>query len=92
MISLSSHGLRSSGDPSRRSFLITMLGADVMLGYARWPLNAAGEVLSTLNAEPGRSADELFEPTIWYEIDPSGAVTINVIRACRDRARPDRGR
>jgi isoquinoline 1-oxidoreductase beta subunit len=29
----------------------------------------------------GSSAGELFEPTIWYGIDPSGAVTINIIRA-----------
>jgi isoquinoline 1-oxidoreductase subunit beta len=67
MISLSSHGLRSSSDPSRRSFLITMLGAGVML-----------EALSTHTA---RSAGDLFEPTIWYGIDPSGTVTVNIIRA-----------
>ncbi len=81
MNSLSSHGLRSSGDPSRRSFLITMLGAGVMLGYARSPLNAADAMLSTLNAESARRAGEFFEPTIWYEIDPSGTVTINIVRA-----------
>jgi isoquinoline 1-oxidoreductase subunit beta len=71
MISLSAHGLRSSSDPSRRSFLITMLGGALMLGYAR----------SGLAALPGVSAGELFEPTIWYGIDRSGTVTINVIRA-----------
>ena len=81
MINLSSQGFRSSGDPSRRSFLITMLGAGAMLGYARSPLNIAGEMLSSLNAEHSVRADELFEPTIWYEIDPSGIVTINIIRA-----------
>ena len=81
MNSLSSHGLRLSGDPSRRDFLITMLGAGVMLGYARSPLYAADAMLSTLSADPGRRADELFEPTIWYEIDPGGTVTINIIRA-----------
>ena len=81
MNSLSSHALRSSSEPSRRDFLITMLGAGVMLGYARSPLCAADAMLSTLNAEPARRADELFEPTIWYEIDPSGTVTINIIRA-----------
>ena len=41
MISLSSHGLRSCSDPSRRSFLITMLGAGVMLGYAKSTVGAA---------------------------------------------------
>src|SRR5580704_4049417 len=71
MVSLSAHGLRSSVEPSRRGFLITMMGAGVMLGYAR----------SSVAAEPARSAGELFEPTIWYGIDPSGMVTINIIRA-----------
>src|SRR5580693_4392812 len=71
MVSLSAHGFRSSNEPSRRGFLITMMGAGVMLGYAR----------SSLAAEPAHSAGELFEPTIWYGIDPSGTVTINIIRA-----------
>ena len=71
MVSLSAHGIRSSNEPSRRGFLITMIGAGVMLGYAR----------STLNADTARTAGELFEPTIWYGIDPSGTVTINIIRA-----------
>ena len=42
-----------------------------MLGYAR----------SSLAAAPAHSAAELFEPTIWYGIDRSGTVTINIIRA-----------
>src|SRR5580693_5830767 len=71
MVSLSAHGLRSSREPSRRGFLITMMGAGVMLGYAK----------SSLGAQPASSAGELFEPTIWYGIDPSGTVTINIIRA-----------
>ena len=33
MVSLSAHGLRSTFEPSRRGFLITMMGAGVMLGY-----------------------------------------------------------
>src|SRR5579862_4366237 len=70
MVSLSAHGLRSTFEPSRRGFLITMMGAGVMLGYPRSSL-----------AGPARSAGELFEPTIWYGIDPSGTVTINIIRA-----------
>lgn len=71
MVSLSAHGLRSSVEPSRRGFLITMMGAGVMMGYAR----------SSFAAGPVRSAGELFEPTIWYGIDSSGTVTINIIRA-----------
>jgi isoquinoline 1-oxidoreductase subunit beta len=71
MVSLSAHGLRGSPDPSRRGFLIAMMGAGVMLGYAR----------SGLAATPTGSASDLFEPTIWYGIDPSGTVTVNIIRA-----------
>src|SRR3984957_1008476 len=70
MVSLSAHGLRSTFEPSRRGFLITMMGAGVMLGYARSSF-----------AGPAPSAGELFEPTIWYGIDPNGTVTINIIRA-----------
>jgi CO/xanthine dehydrogenase Mo-binding subunit len=71
MVSLSAHGLRSSVEPSRRGFLITIMGAGVMMGYAR----------SSFAAGPVRGASELFEPTIWYGIDPGGTVTINIIRA-----------
>jgi isoquinoline 1-oxidoreductase subunit beta len=81
MISLSSHGLRSSSDPSRRSFLITMLGAGVMLGYAKSTLGAADVMLEALSTHTARSVGDLFEPTIWYGIDPSGTVTVNIIRA-----------
>ena len=71
MISLSAHGLRGSPDPSRRGFLIALVGGGVMLGYAR----------SGLAAPASTSASDLFEPTIWYGIDPSGTVTVNIIRA-----------
>src|SRR5579872_7570253 len=71
MVSLSAHGLRSTFEPSRRGFLITLMGAGVMLGYPR----------SILAGEQARNAGDLFEPTIWYGVDPSGTVTINIIRA-----------
>jgi isoquinoline 1-oxidoreductase beta subunit len=71
VVSLSAHGLRATSEPSRRGFLITMMGAGVMLGYVR----------SSVADPGGRSASELFEPTIWYGIDPSGTVTVNIIRA-----------
>ena len=73
MISLSAHGMRGSPDLSRRGFLIAMAGAGVMLGYARSGLALVGESTG--------SASDLFEPTIWYGIDPSGTVTVNIIRA-----------
>jgi len=71
MFGLSAHQVRRSSDPSRRGFLITMMGAGVMLGYMR--SNAA--------AQPTSTASDLFEPTIWHGIDPSGMVTVNIIRA-----------
>ncbi|MGC1477708.1 MAG: molybdopterin cofactor-binding domain-containing protein [Terriglobales bacterium] len=73
MISLSAHGMRGSPDLSRRGFLIAMAGAGVMLGYARSGLALVGGSTG--------SASDLFEPTIWYGIDPSGTVTVNIIRA-----------
>src|SRR5580693_1138469 len=71
MDTLSAHGLRSTSDPSRRGFLISMIGAGVRLGYAR----------RSLADQTTGSASELFEPTIWYGINPSGEVTINITRA-----------
>lgn len=71
MISLSAHGLRNTPDPSRRGFLIALMGGGVMLGYARSGLAAN---------QTGRASD-LFEPTIWYGIDPNGTVTVNIVRA-----------
>ena len=78
MDSLSAHGIRTGFDPSRRSFLIAMFGAGVMLGYARSDLSA--EWIAPGTQQPG-SAGELFEPTIWYGIDRNGEVTVNIIRA-----------
>ena len=37
--------------------------------------------LSGLASVSTGSASDLFEPTIWYGIDPSGTVTVNIIRA-----------
>lgn len=79
MDSLSAHGIRSGFDPSRRSFLIAMFGAGVMLGYARPGLAALERIAA--GKQPPVSAGELFEPTIWYGIDRSGEVTVNIIRA-----------
>jgi len=76
---LSPHGFRAPYDPSRRGFLIMMIGAGVMLGYARSGL-AAVESLTKETKAP-LSPNELFEPTIWYGIDTNGVVTVNIIRA-----------
>ena len=65
---------------SRRGFLIAMVGAGVVLGFprrgvtaVRLPSSAAGEATS--------AAADLFEPTMWYGVDRSGVVTVNIIRA-----------
>jgi CO/xanthine dehydrogenase Mo-binding subunit len=58
---------------SRRGFLIAMMGTGVMLGFTRSGSSAAREA----EIAPG----DLFEPTIWYGIDRTGVVTVNIIRA-----------
>ncbi len=78
---LSPHGIRTAYQPSRRGFLIAMMGAGVMLGYARSGLAAVEFLASGAQGERESSAGDLFEPTIWYGIDRSGAVTVNIIRA-----------
>ena len=57
--------------PSRREFLVQMAGTVAVLGYAP----------STLAGAPAVGPGRIFEPTIWYGIDPQGTVTVNVIRA-----------
>jgi isoquinoline 1-oxidoreductase beta subunit len=70
----SESGSVQSAEPhpvSRRGFLIMMTGATVTLGFS----------CSALAAVSDQSTSEQFEPTIWYNIDSSGVVTVNVIRA-----------
>ena len=66
--------------PSRRGFLIAAMGTGVALGFTRSGL-AAVEFPSAASGEAGAAPAELFEPTIWYSIDRSGLVTVNIIRA-----------
>jgi CO/xanthine dehydrogenase Mo-binding subunit len=61
---------------SRRSFLIAAMGAGVVLGYVRCGLAAV-----ELPSSSGITPSDLFEPTIWYGIDRSGLITVNIIRA-----------
>jgi len=65
---------------SRRGFLIAMMGTGVVLGFAR-PGLAAFELPSPADREAEGVPADLFEPTIWYGIDRSGVVTVNIIRA-----------
>ncbi len=58
---------------SRRALLIGAAGAGFTLAFAH-----PGAVF----ADPRTAiADNLFEPTIWYQIDRDGFATVNVIRA-----------
>src|ERR1700730_10971492 len=51
---------------SRRAFLVGLAGAAVTFGFA--PGEATAE----------ESGSSLFEPTIWYSVDRSGIVTVNI--------------
>jgi len=58
---------------SRRQFLIAAGAVSATFGFA-----AVGEASVVLGSYTGAPA---FEPTIWYSIDRSGIVTVNIIRA-----------
>ena len=61
--------------PTRRGFIISATGAGFAMAFALpQPGLAADTRLSAGTATP-------FEPTIWYEIDRDGIVTVNIIRA-----------
>src|ERR1700688_2983732 len=66
--------------PSRRSFFIAVMGAGIVLGYAR-PGLAAFELPASAGGELEITPSGPFEPTIWYGIDRTGAVTVNLIPA-----------
>lgn len=58
---------------SRRGFMIATAGSGFTLAFLRAGLN-----IPELSAEV---AARVFEPTIWYDIDRDGIVTVNIIRA-----------
>ena len=60
---------------SRRQFLVASAGASVMLAFA--PALSAGSSESASE----RLTNKRFNPTIWFEIDQSGAILVNVTRA-----------
>ncbi|MFN4128980.1 MAG: molybdopterin cofactor-binding domain-containing protein, partial [Paracoccaceae bacterium] len=61
--------LRRSPSLTRRSFLIAAAGSGVAFGFARSGL------------AQGAGPSGMFEPTIWYDIDTDGIITVNIIRA-----------
>ena len=66
-------------DLSRRGFLITGVGAGIAFGFAA-PALAAWNPMSA-GIAPSDGAQPHFDPTLWYSIDASGIVTVNIIRA-----------
>jgi CO/xanthine dehydrogenase Mo-binding subunit len=78
MTGISPAGSRDAGELlSRRGFLITIMGTGAVLGFAPPGL---GAIMLPLGEEE-TAAGPAFEPTIWYGIDRSGVVTVNIIRA-----------
>jgi len=72
MTRLQRPGLNETLSPSRRAFLIGMVGAGCAFGFA----TAEAATNSTVAAAP-----TAFDPTIWYSVDRDGIVTVNIIRA-----------
>jgi isoquinoline 1-oxidoreductase subunit beta len=66
---------------SRRGFLIVATATGVALGFARRGLAEIELPFSTIAQGGGTTPGQLFEPTIWYSIDHTGLVTVNIIRA-----------
>ena len=64
---------------SRRDFLITAVGGAAIFGFAG--LSAAAIDPASPAALPTPAAGLLFEPTIWFDVDTAGAITVNIIRA-----------
>ena len=54
---------------SRRSFLVSLAGAAATFGFTPGEVTAQESVASP------------FEPTIWYSVDRTGIVTVNITRA-----------
>lgn len=60
---------RRSPSLTRRGFLITAAGSGVAFGFTRSGL------------AQGAGPAGMFEPTIWYDIDTDGIITVNIKRA-----------
>src|ERR1700760_4626970 len=63
---------------SRRSFLISSIAASAVFGFA--PPASAANFLPL--PDPFKATGgPLFEPTIWFNIDPNGVTSINIAKA-----------
>src|SRR5882757_5630675 len=63
---------------SRRSFLISSLAAGAVFGFA--PPASAVNFLPLPDTFKD-TGGPLFEPTIWFSIDPNGVTSINIAKA-----------
>ena len=64
---------------SRRDFLIVAAGGGAAFGFASLALAAVDPALPA--SAPAAAPGPEFEPTLWFGIDSTGAVTVNIIRA-----------
>src|SRR6201996_1755172 len=63
---------------SRRSFLISSIAAGAVFGFAQ-PARAAN--FRPLPDPFKATGSPLFDPTIWFSIDPNGVTSINIAKA-----------
>lgn len=63
----------------RRGFLISMCATGAVFGFPRSALAAMNPQAS--NGSPVEAVGAVFEPAIWYWIDSTGKVNVNIIRA-----------
>ena len=66
----------SRGLISRRSFLVGATSSIVAFGFA-----AKTQAAASFPFNSDIAPENVFEPTIWYAIDSTGAVEVNIIRA-----------
>src|SRR6201996_8325015 len=70
--------LREELTLSRRSFLISSIASTAVFGFA--PPARAANFLPL--PDPFKDAGgPVFEPTIWFSIDPNGVTSINIAKA-----------
>jgi isoquinoline 1-oxidoreductase subunit beta len=63
---------------SRRTFWISSLAAGAVFGFA--PLASAANFLPIPETQEA-AGGPMFEPTIWFSIDPDGVTSINIAKA-----------
>jgi isoquinoline 1-oxidoreductase beta subunit len=64
---------------SRRAFLVAASGAGLVFGFVR--LADAAMDPAVPGGVPAPSVGPSFEPGLWFAIDASGTITVNIVRA-----------